>query len=178
MDEIRCPDLYCHHDRHNNPSRPANDATSKVTSNIFGSSKPVAVNEIPVVVTEKSNPKCKGFVKAIFLIINLGLMIMMSATGALGIRNSSSITDSSTIIVGLYMILFSGMLATFEIIQIYPCSLIDLLYKKNFGFLYGLMGKSGFTVFMAVLSFGIPDPAQMALATGEDGSTYLSRIFI
>jgi hypothetical protein len=98
-------------------------------------------------------------------------MIMMSATGALGIKNSSSITDSSTIIVGLYMILFSGMLATFEIIQIYPCSLIDILYKKNFGFLYGLMGKSGFTVFMAVLSFGIPDPAQLAVATGKNGST-------
>jgi hypothetical protein len=162
-------DLILYVVRINNPSRP-NDPASKATTNSSGNSKNATVNESPLVV-EKSNPKCKGFVKAIFLIINLGLMIMMSATGALGIKNSSSITDSSTIIVGLYMILFSGMLATFEIIQIYPCSLIDILYKKNFGFLYGLMGKSGFTVFMAVLSFGIPDPAQLAVATGKNGST-------
>jgi hypothetical protein len=29
------------------------------------------------------------------------------------------------------------------------------------------MGKSGFTVFMAVLSFGITDPQQLAFATGQ-----------
>jgi hypothetical protein len=60
----------------------------------------------------------------------------------------------------------SGVLAIYEIIQIYPCSLIDLVYKKNFGFLYGLMGKSGFTTFMAVISFGITNPQQLAMATG------------
>lgn len=69
-------------------------------------------------------------------------------------------------IVGLYMTLLSGVLAIYEIIQIYPCSLIDLVYKKNFSFLYGLMGKSGFTTFMAVLSFGITNPQQLAMATG------------
>ena len=100
-------------------------------------------------------------------IINLSLMTMMSATGVLGIKNSSSITDTSTVIVGLYMILFSAILVIYEIIQIYPCSLIDNAYKRNFGFLYGLMGKSGFTVFMAVLSFGITDPQKLAFATGQ-----------
>lgn len=113
------------------------------------------------------NSACKRVVKAIFLIINLSLMTMMSATGVLGIKNSSSITDTSTVIVGLYMILFSAVLVIYEIIQIYPCSLIDNAYKRNFGFLYGLMGKSGFTVFMAVLSFGITDPQKLAFATGQ-----------
>ena len=115
-----------------------------------------------------SQPKFKGVVKAIFLIINMALMVMMSATGVLGIKNSSSVTDVSTVIVGLYMILFAAMLAIFELIQIYPCSAIDFLYKKNFGFLYGMIGKSGFTIFMAVLSFGIIDPQQLAVATGNN----------
>ena len=115
-----------------------------------------------------AQPRCKVVVKAIFLTVNLGLMVMMAATGALGIMNSSSVSDVSTVIVGLYMILFAGMLAIFELIQIYPCSAIDFLYKKNFGFLYGLMGKSGFTIFMAVLSFGITNPLQLAVATGKN----------
>lgn len=103
-------------------------------------------------------PKYKGCVKTVFLIINLGLMVMMSATGVLGIGTSSSLSDTSTIIIGLYMILFAAMSGIFEIIQIYPCSVIDNVYKKNFGFLYGVIGKSGFTVFMAVLSFGLTSP--------------------
>ena len=117
-----------------------------------------------------SQPKFKGVIKAIFLIINMALMMMMSATGVLGIKNSSSVTDVSAVIVGLYMILFAAMLAIFELIQIYPCSTIDFLYKKNFGFLYGMMGKSGFTIFMAVLSFGITNPQQLAVATGNHAS--------
>ena len=123
--------------------------------------------------TVVSQPKFKGVVKAIFLIINMALMVMMSATGVLGIKNSSSVTDVSTVIVGLYMILFAAMLAIFELIQIYPCSAIDFLYKKNFGFLYGMIGKSGFTIFMAVLSFGIIDPQQLAVATGNNFSPLL-----
>mmetsp|Transcript_4296 Transcript_4296/g.4454 ORF Transcript_4296/g.4454 Transcript_4296/m.4454 type:complete len:185 (+) Transcript_4296:125-679(+) len=111
-------------------------------------------------------PKYKGCVKTFFLIINLGLMVMMSATGALGIGTSKSISDTSTVIIGLYMVLFAAMSGIFEIIQIYPCSMIDNIYKKNFGFLYGVIGKSGFTVFMAVLSFGLSSPQQLALATG------------
>ena len=131
----------------------------------------VSVAESDSSITPKlvaSQPKFKGVVKAIFLIINMALMVMMSATGVLGIKNSSSVTDVSTVIVGLYMILFAAMLAIFELIQIYPCSAIDFLYKKNFGFLYGMIGKSGFTIFMAVLSFGIIDPQQLAVATGNN----------
>ena len=146
-------------------SEPLNKAGGKTPAATI-SAGAASAEDLEEIQPSNSAPKCKGFVKAIFLIINLGLMVMMSATGVLGIKNSSSISDTSVVIVGLYMILFAAVLAIYEIIQIYPCSLIDLVYKKNFGFLYGLMGKSGFTIFMAVLSFGITNPQQLACATG------------
>jgi hypothetical protein len=58
--------------------------------------------------------------------------------GVLGIGTSKSISDTSTVIIGLYMILFAAMSGIFEIIQIYPCSMIDNVYKKNFGKLHVL----------------------------------------
>ena len=133
---------------------------------------------ISPVETVAASPKYKGVVKLIFLTVNMGLMVMMSATGVLGIMGSSSVADVSTVIVGLYMILFAGILAIFELIQIYPCSAVDFVYKKNFGFLYGLMGKSGFTIFMAVLSFGITNPQQLAVATGKNSIYYFPTFFL
>jgi hypothetical protein len=94
----------------------------------------------------------------VFTVINIGFMVMMSAAGALGIKSASGISDSSSVIVGLYMCLFAAILAVFEIIQIYPHPVIDTIYKKNFGFLYGMVGKCGFLIFMAILCFGLVTP--------------------
>lgn len=149
-------------------TEPLNKATGKVqVSNGNNGQSVVQSPTSPDGEVLVAQPKYKGVVKGIFLVINLGLMVMMAATGALGIQGTSSVSDVSTVLVGLYMILFAGLLAVFELIQIYPCSMIDFVYKKNFGFLYGLMGKSGFTVFMAVLSFGLSATQQLPVATGE-----------
>jgi len=38
---------------------------------------------------------------------------------------------------------------------------------RNFGFIYGAMGKSFFIIFIAFLSFGLGDPQALTLATGS-----------
>ena len=100
----------------------------------------------------------RRFIKMFFFVMNLGFMIMMSAAGFLGIQSAQSISDSSTIIVGLYMFLFAVIMGLYEILQIYPCTGVDTFYKKNFGFLYGVTGKCAFLIFMAVLCFGLVTP--------------------
>ena len=95
---------------------------------------------------------------------------MMSAAGFLGIQSAQSISDSSTIIVGLYMFLFAVIMGLYEILQIYPCTGVDTFYKKNFGFLYGVTGKCAFLIFMAVLCFGLVTPTS-AQSTTTTGST-------
>ena len=108
-------------------------------------------------------------IKMTFFVLNLGFMVMMSAAGFLGIQSAQSISDSSTIIVGLYMFLFAVIMGLYEILQIYPCTGVDTFYKKNFGFLYGVTGKCAFLIFMAVLCFGLvtPNTAQSTTTTGS-----------
>lgn len=161
-----------------NQNQPLNSNT--INSNTPNSSMIPAANTSTTIGTDNAAPRFKKPVKGLFTVINIGLMGMMSLTGALAIKNVQSFTDASTIIVGLYMILFAAMLAIFEIIQIYPIRFFDAFYKRNFGFLYGLMGKSGFTVFMAILSFAITNPQSLALATGitKQQCFYLFFVFI
>ena len=94
-----------------------------------------------------TQPKYKTLVKIVLLVLNIGLSVMMSFTGALGVGNAQSASDTGNVFVGIYMCLFAAILATFEIIQIRPCGFIDEFYKKNFGFLYGMIGK-GLYIFL------------------------------
>ena len=89
---------------------PLNQSGNQTSSASAVTDHGAKVQESGVVGQGNKSSACKRVVKAIFLIINLSLMTMMSATGVLGIKNSSSITDTSTVIVGLYMILFSAVL--------------------------------------------------------------------
>lgn len=68
----------------------------------------------------------------------------MAATGALGVGSANSINDTGTIFVGIYMVLFAAVLFTFEIAQFCPGSSVDNIMKRNFGFLYGYIGKGLF----------------------------------
>lgn len=113
-------------------------------------------------------PKHKNIVSMIFKIVNMGLCVMEAACGGLGIVHATSIKDTALVFIGLYMILFAAIIFLFELIQIRPCGYIDEVWKKNFGFLYGVGGKSLFIIFMAILAFGIDEPKvkAMAISTG------------
>lgn len=80
------------------------------------------------------------------LIMNLGLMIFMAATGALGIGGSDNVDDTGVVFVGIYLIVFAAILTFFEIAQLCPGGRLDEFVKRNFGFLYGNIGKGLFLV--------------------------------
>ena len=67
---------------------------------------------------------------------------MISATGALAVGGANSASDAGAAFVGIYMVLFAGILFVHEVVQIFPMEYIDTVLKKNFGFLYGYIGKS------------------------------------
>jgi len=101
-----------------------------------------------------------------FTFMNMGLCVFMAATGALGVKYSTGISDSGNAFVGVYMCLFASILFTHELIQLYPCEVLDNFGKRNFGFLYGINGKSIYTCFMAILCFGLRKPYDLALPCG------------
>ncbi|RYG62484.1 hypothetical protein EON64_17785 [archaeon] len=108
--------------------------------------------------------------KNVFLVVNMGAMVFMAATGAIGIANTDSINDTGVIFVGIYMLLFASVQFVFEISQLCPSSSLNTVMKKNFGFLYGTIGKGLFMLFMGILAFGLnPSGKQaksMAIACG------------
>lgn len=91
-------------------------------------------------------PKLKWLVKSSFFVINLFFSTLTAITGILAIASFRNINDTAIIFVGLYMILFSAILYAYECVQICPCAFVDNLIKRNTGFLYGIYGKSAYTI--------------------------------
>ena len=83
-------------------------------------------------------------VKMAFFFTNIGMMIFLAATAALGIGSATSINDTGVIFVGLYVIIFAGLVTFYELAQVLRWERFDEFMKKNFGFLYGIYGKSFF----------------------------------
>jgi len=120
-----------------------------------------------VTISTDGEPKHKKIVQMVFKIVNMAACVMEAACGALGIAHTKSVKETALVFVGLYMILFAAIIFLYEMIQIRPCGYIDEVWKKNFGFLYGVGGKCCFIIFMAVLAFGISEPIyDMAMSTG------------
>jgi hypothetical protein len=113
-----------------------------------------------------ANPPFKNIVKMICLIMNLGLMIFMAATGALGIGGANNVNDTGVVFVGIYLIVFAAILTFFEISQLCPGGRLDEFVKRNFGFLYGTIGKGLFLIFVGILCFGLTSPRSLAIACG------------
>jgi hypothetical protein len=72
------------------------------------------------------------------------MMVFLAATGALGIQQADGVDDTSVVFVGIYLIMFAAIVFLYEVAQMCPDSSIDIFFKKNFGFLYGIIGKSLF----------------------------------
>lgn len=50
--------------------------------------------------------------------------------------------------------------------EFYPIEKIDLLVKRNFGFLSKPIGKGAFMIFVAFLNFGMTSNTKLGTATG------------
>jgi len=105
-------------------------------------------------------------VQGVMSTINMGLMIFMSAVGVLGILNSTNVNDTGVIFVGLYLVIFAAIEFMYELAQLLPLESLDLLVKKNFGFLYGVNGRGAFFLLVGILCFGLSTPRDLAIASG------------
>mmetsp|Transcript_1107 Transcript_1107/g.1808 ORF Transcript_1107/g.1808 Transcript_1107/m.1808 type:complete len:128 (-) Transcript_1107:580-963(-) len=86
----------------------------------------------------------KGVAVTTLYVMNMGSAVFTAAVGALGIGSAGSINDTGLIFVGLYLIIFAALVFLFELAQILKWEKFDEFMKKNFGFLYGVIGKSVF----------------------------------
>lgn len=50
------------------------------------------------------------------------------------------------VFIAIYMLFFSILLFMFELVEIRPIESVDYLLRRNFGFLYGAMGKSFYII--------------------------------
>lgn len=54
----------------------------------------------------------------------------------------NGVETSGKIFVATYMVFFSLLLFFFEMMEIRPIEWLDHMLRRNFGFLYGTMGKA------------------------------------
>jgi hypothetical protein len=83
-------------------------------------------------------------VKYTMTFFSVGLPVALAACGALGVGESSG--DVNIIFMGIYMIVFAANLFIYEALQLCPLEYLDLVYKMNFGFLYGPIGRGAYTL--------------------------------
>lgn len=115
--------------------------------------------------------------------MNAGLAIMIAANGVLAVGHKDNSDNAGVIFVGLYMLLFAAILFSYEALQLCPFETLDLIYKKNFGFLYGVIGKSMFLLLyvrgkkycsrdnrvatsVGIMAFGVGDYPSWSIGTG------------
>ena len=97
--------------------------------------------------------------------ITMSLCVLMFSTACLGMQTINGVNKSGKIFVVAYMLFFSVLLFLFEAIQLHNIEWLDHMYQRNFGFLYSVVGKAFFVIFIAFLSFGLGDDS-LSMATG------------
>jgi hypothetical protein len=118
---------------------------SRLSQSNQASAAPTAVSPTSNKTTNSQlDPPYKSVVKWTFFFVNIGFMLFLAAVGALGIGASNNVDDTGVIFVGIYMILFAAIEFIFEVSQVMPCEALDIIVKRNFGFLYGVIGKGLF----------------------------------
>ena len=83
----------------------------------------------------------KKLVQTTFSVLLLGTAILMAFTGAVAVISVDNSDDAGELFIGLYMFLFAVILFVYEVICIHSIDVIEAFYSKNFGFLYGPIGK-------------------------------------
>jgi hypothetical protein len=124
----------------------------------------------------QEGPKYKRLANNVMTFTNMGMAVFMAATGALGIMGATKTTaapgskaernDAQDVFVGVYMCLFAAILFFFELANLSGIKSFINVLKRNFGFLYGKNGKCVYIIFMAIMSFGLTQPKDVALACG------------
>jgi hypothetical protein len=75
-------------------------------------------------------------------LLNMGLAAMMGALGVLSliVNPPAGLADLSPAFLAVYMVIFAALLFCYEFIWWQPVAALNVMFRKNFGFLYGLRG--------------------------------------
>lgn len=101
---------------------------------------------------QNGNGCCSNPLKVTFKVVTITLAILMVASAIEAGMNSKA-TDVGIKFVCSYQIFFGSLLLAFETVQLN--SNFDFVLQRNVGFLYTLLGKPLFIIFVAFLSFGL-----------------------
>jgi len=103
----------------------------------------------------------------------MGIAAMMGALGILSLM--SYVPDAATLtsaFLGAYMVIFACILFSYEIIWWQPFAGLNKIFRRNFGFMYGLKGKGMFLLFIAFLCLGLKDSSLQSGVHGLDWATF------
>lgn len=110
-------------------------------------------------------------------IFNIGLAAMMGALGVLTlIQFIGGDFDFSNWFLSAYMVLFATLLFLYELMSLVPMASVNVVLRKNFGFLYGLRGKGFYMIFIAFLTIGLINDDTRTIA-GLDWATGIGWLF-
>lgn len=59
--------------------------------------------------------------------------------------------------LSIYMTMFATILFSYEVMWWQPSAFLNKMYRKNFGFMYGIQGKGLYLIFVAFLTIGLRD---------------------
>mmetsp|Transcript_82592 Transcript_82592/g.239093 ORF Transcript_82592/g.239093 Transcript_82592/m.239093 type:complete len:206 (+) Transcript_82592:118-735(+) len=118
-----------------------------------------------------------GCALVLLSILGMGLAGMMCALGILTlieVNNRGKINDFSEPFLAAYMVLFSVLLFTYEVMWWTPVPTLNRAVRKNFGFMYGLRGKGLYLIFVACLCIGLGDEASLKALNWATGISFLA----
>jgi COPI associated protein len=85
----------------------------------------------------------------------MGLAALMATLGVFTLIELNGIGDTAAGFLAAYMIIFALLLFVYELMWWVGIPHINLVLRKNFGFLYGLKGKGFYLIFVAFLCLGL-----------------------
>ena len=134
------------------PAASVNNFDTNESASIPSGAAAATGGETVIAPSSKAN-----LVQRIFSVVTLALCAAMAVTAVYVLLNVGLMDEKeiSEAFVGVYMIIFSMLLAGYEIMWWMPVPWVNKSLRKNFGFLYGLKGKAGFIIYVAILNFGL-----------------------
>ena len=109
--------------------------------------------------------------------VDIGLAAMMTTLGVFTLIEFSGVSDTAAAFLAAYMIIFAGLLGTYELMWWVGIPWINKMIRKNFGFLYGLKGKGLYLIFVAFLCLGLKNDdfgKQVKILTWATGISFLA----
>lgn len=110
-------------------------------------------------------------------VLNLGLAVMMAALGILTlieVESAGNVVDLSEPFLASYMVMFALLLGLYELMWWTPFPQVNKQMRKNFGFLYGLLGKGLYLIFVACLCIGLGTDARIATLNYATGGCFMA----